>query len=403
MPLAAPPSPPRPQTGEGQATGSRQRFAAVFASNLSAFLAIGAVLPVLPRYTSGPLGGGPVAVGVVIGAFAFSAVVSRPLAGRLADGRGRRTIVIWGTLLMAAAGALYFIPAGVGGLVVARLVLGVGEGFAFTAGATWAVDLAPLERRGQAIGVYGLSIWGGLALGPPIGEALFALGSYELVWAFAILGPLAGAALAARVPDLHRPAVASGPRPLLPAVAVRPGIALALANVGYAALAGFIILHLENEGSGSGAAVFAAFAAAVVTTRLLGSSLPDRIGARGCAMAAGGAEAAGLALIALATDWPVAVAGALVMGGGFSLLFPALALMVVNEADEDQRGAALGTFTAFFDVGVGLGAPLVGAAAALGGYPAGYWLAAACAAATAAIAYSLRVAPPAAARAARAI
>ena len=57
--------------------------------------------------------------------------------------------------------------------------------------------------------------------------------------------------------------------------------------------------------------------------------------------------------------------GALAMGAAFSLLYPSLSLIVVERVPETRRGAALGTFTAFFDAGVGLGAPLAGIAAAL--------------------------------------
>src|SRR3954471_4257481 len=78
--------------------------AGVFASTLCAFLAVGAVLPVLPRYVHGPVGAGDVAVGIVVGSFAFAAVVCRPWAGRLADTHGRRPVVVAGLAAMAAAG-----------------------------------------------------------------------------------------------------------------------------------------------------------------------------------------------------------------------------------------------------------------------------------------------------------
>ena len=74
------------------------------------------------------------------------------------------------------------------------------------------------------------------------------------------------------------------------------------------------------------------------------------------------------------------------MGIGFSMMFPALALMVVSEVGEENRGSALGAFTAFFDIGVGLGAPLAGATAALAGYPAVFLLGAVAALGTAALA-----------------
>jgi len=64
------------------------------------------------------------------------------------------------------------------------------------------------------------------------------------------------------------------------------------------------------------------------------------------------------------------------MGAAFSLLLPSLALLAVNRVPESRRGAAMGTLTAFFDIGIGLGAPLAGVAATLGGYPAAFGFAA---------------------------
>lgn len=356
-------------------------FVGVFAATLLGFLAVGAVLPVLPRYVRGPVGAGDVAVGVVIGAFAFTAIVGRPIGGRLADLRGRRVIVVSGLVIAGIAGALLLVPGGVAWLVFARLVIGLGDGWLFTAGVTWSVDLAPAARRGQAIGLFGLAVWTGLSLGPVIGEALFRLGSYDAVWAFAALSPLAGALLASRLPDTHARGTHAPPRaPLLPRAAVRPGIALALANAGYGTMAGFVVLHLADAGIGSGATVFTAFATSVVLTRLVAGGLPDRIGPGRTAFGAFCAEAVGLVLIGLAGSLAVALAGAVVMGMGFSLLFPSLALIVVRGVDERSRGAALGAFTAFFDLGVGIGAPLAGAIAALTDYPVAFLVAAAFAA-----------------------
>ena len=373
----------------GRAPAERpQRSASVgvFVAALLAFLGLGAVLPVLPQYVKGPIGAGDVAVGVVTGAFAFTAVLCRPVAGRIADARGRRVIVVAGALFAALAGALYFVPAGVPGLLVARLVLGAGEGCVFTAGATWTVDLAPPDRRGRAIGLFGLAIWSALTIGPLIGEGLLSLGGYDLVWGFAAVAPLCGALVARSVPDAHEPPP-PGPRPpLIPRAALRPGTALALANLGYAALAGFLVLHLADRGIGHGAAVFTVFAAAVVAARTVGGRLPDVLGPRRTAVAAACAEAAGLAVIAAAHTLLVALAGAMLMGLGFSTLYPSLALLVVRRADEDRRGAALGTFTAFFDIGMGVGGPLAGAIASVAGYGAAFWAAAVCALVTAAVA-----------------
>jgi MFS family permease len=360
----------------------------VFLAALLAFVSIGAALPVLPAYVRGPLGASDLAVGVVVGAFAITSVFCRPLAGRQADRRGRRIVLVIGSLAMAVGGVLYLLSTSVPSLIAARLVVGAGEGAVYTAGATWAVDLAPADRRGLALGLFGLAVWGGLSLGPIAGELLRSGVGYDSVWILTAALPLAGAAIAVRLPEPKRSLLAGPPAPsaLFPRAARRPGAALALANVGYAALAGFVVLHLRARGIGGGASVFTAFAIAVFASRLVLSRVPDRAGARRTATAAGCLEAAGLTIIASAGSLSVALAGAIVVGVGFSMLFPSLALMVVGGVGDDRRGSALGAFTAFFDIGVGLGGPLAGVTASLAGYPAVFYLSAVAALGTAVLA-----------------
>jgi MFS family permease len=370
----------------------------LFFTALLAFVAIGAALPTLPTYVRGPLGSGDLAVGIVVGAFAITSVVCRPVAGRQADRRGRRVVLVAGALAMTAGGILYLLSDSVATLILARLVVGAGEGTVYTAGATWAVDLAPENRRGFALGLFGLAVWGGLSLGPLAGELLRSGEGYSAVWILTAALPAAGALIATRLPE---PAVArvdsSLPRPaMLPKAAHRPGIALALANVGYAALAGFVVLALKSRGVSGGATVFTAFAVAVFASRLVLSRVPDRAGARRTATAAGLLEALGLAVIAASHSLGMALLGALIVGVGFSMLFPSLALMVVGEVADDHRGSAMGAFTAFFDVGVGLGGPIAGATAALAGYSAVFYLSALAALGTAVLAAIPERAPVAA-------
>ncbi len=313
-------------------------FAGVFAVTFSGLVAVGAVLPVLPRYVHGPLDGGNIAVGVVIGSFAVTGLLLRPFAGRLADRRGRRPAVLLGSIVVAISGLLYLLPLGIPGLILARLLLGAGEGTVFTAGSAWIVDLAPPERRGRVIGLYGLAVWSGLSIGPLIGELLLNVSGYTLVWIFAAAMPALGALLATRLPEPFHPLPTAEKHPLIAREALLPGSSLALASIGYATIAAFVVLHLEDKGIGHGAAVFGAFATMVVLTRLAGGDLPDRVGPRRVAIAAGVVEAIGLVTIGLAPSLEVAIAGALAMGAAFSLLYPALSLIVVGRVPETQAG-----------------------------------------------------------------
>jgi MFS family permease len=354
-------------------------FAGVFGVTFCCLLAIGAVLPVLPRFIQGPLDAGDVAVGVVIGSYAVTGLLLRPVAGWLADHRGRRRTVLLGAAIVAVGSFMYLLPFGVAGLIAARLLLGAGEGAVFTAGSAWIVDLAPEERRGRVIGLYGLAVWGALSVGPLIGELIQHSLGYSAVWLFAGAAPLIGALIASRTPDPFQPMppAADEHHSLIEREAVRPGLALALGSIGYATIAAFVVLHLDQRGVGHGAAVFGAFATMVVLTRLIGGDLPDRVGPLRVAIAAAAVEAVGLVTLGVAHSLPVALAGALAMGAAFSLLYPSLSLIVVSRVSERRRGAALGTFTAFFDLGIGIGAPLAGLAAALSGYEGAFLISAA--------------------------
>ncbi|MCD6727325.1 MAG: MFS transporter [Solirubrobacteraceae bacterium] len=411
---------PRREVARGRALRS---FLGVFASTLLCVLAIGAVLPILPRYVTGPLGGGDVAVGVVIGAFTVTALISRPIGGRLADLHGRKAVHSTGIAIVSLAGLLLSAPLGIVGLLFARLVVGFGEGMVFAAGLAWVVDLSTGQRRGRAIGIFGLAIWGGLGLGSMVGQITYDVGGFRAVWALAALAPLVGLLIARAIPpgaprpqpiaeafveaeaglrhgsgsapggraadarDTHAtragdaPATVAPAEPAggwrmerwLPAATIKPGVALALSNVGYAALAAFVVLLLDERGIGHGASVFSVYAIALIVTRLFVGGLPDRIGPRRASTLAGLAMAAGMAVIAAAHLLTVALAGAIVFGMGASLLFPSLALIVAREADERRRGVAMGAFSAFFDLGFGLGAPIAGVVASFAGYPGAFW------------------------------
>jgi MFS family permease len=131
-------------------------------------------------------------------------------------------------------------------------------------------------------------------------------------------------------------------------------------------LTGFVTLHLAARGVANGAMALSLFGAAYVTVRLVAGRLPDRVGPRPVVVWCGLAEALGLLLIAVAPSWWVAATGALVMGGGFTLLYPALALVVLRRTAEHERGAALGAYTSFWDLGLGVAGLVAGGVALLG-------------------------------------
>jgi MFS family permease len=350
-------------------------FAGVFIAVCSTFTAFGLVVPVIPRLVTANLHGGTAMVGAAFATAAMAALLLRPLAGQLAQRFGTRSVMALGATLAAATGVAYALPLGAAGLLAARVGVGVAEALLMTAGSVWAVSLAPLQRRGQVVGLYGLSMWGGLAAGPVLGEVAFRLGSYALVWALATALPAAALLVLAFLPrgELLGQQVS---RRLLPAPAILPGLALAAGAFGYASVTSFGALAMTDRGIAGGSMLLSLFSAAYVTVRLVANRLPDRFGPVPMIATSASLEACGLLLIALAPSWGVAAVGALVAGGGFTLLYPSLALIAIETAPEKERGATLGAVSSFLDLSVGV-AGLIGGVIAGVSYPALFGLSAA--------------------------
>jgi MFS family permease len=327
------------------------------------YVALGVVLPGLPPHVTGELGAGTVAVGLAVGAVSLTGVIFRPVGGRLADERGARPVVIGGAAAMAGGAALALLGGGIAWLIATRLVVGAGEGAMMAACVTWLLWLAPPDRRGRAIGHIGLANYAGLTAGPLLATALPRGLTAPL--AVAVAAPLAAVACAL-APRAPRGTGRSSAAPLLARAALRPGAGLALVNVGYTAVVSFAGLALARRGLAAGALI-PVYAATIIALRTLGGALPDRLGARRALALAATVAGGGLALLAAAGSLPLALAGASVAGAGQAVAVPALGLLALRGVPEAERGAASGTFFAFFDVGVGAGGPLLGAVAAIAG------------------------------------
>ncbi len=354
-------------------------YAAVLGLAALCYVALGVVLPRLPGHVTGRLGAGSVAVGLAVGAVSLAGVVLRPVGGRIADARGARPVAIGGALAMAAGAALALAGGGIAWLVATRLVVGAGEGAMMAACVTWLLWLAPPDRRGRAIGHIGLANYAGLAAGPAIATAL--PGGLAAPLAVAVAAPLLALAVATLPPAPGGAGRRAG-APLLARSALRPGAGLALVNVGYTAVISFAGLALARRGVAAGAIILA-YAAAIIALRTLGGALPDRLGPVRALAGATVVAGAGLALLAAARSPATAIAAVVVAGAGQAVAVPSLGLLALRGVPAEERGAASGTFFAFFDVGVGAGGPLLGAVAAASG-PAGAIVAGAAASAASA-------------------
>ena len=352
-------------------------FVALTLSDLAYFVAGGALIGVTPFFVTGPLGGGPAAVGLAVGAFSVTTLVLRPLAGRWADRHGRRPLLIGGALLFALLVVGHLLVTDLAWLVVLRLLLGGAEALYFVAGFAALADLAPPGRAGEALSYNSLALYLGIATGPIIGQALLGWGGFPLVWAGVGVLLAVAALLAARVPETLQPASGpSPPAPLIHPAALVPGLGL---FIGVAVVGGFMAfasLHAARLGLDLWSTVLGLFGLVVVACRILFATLPDRVRPLRLAAAALGASGAGLVLIAAVPAVWSLFAGATLLGIGTAFLTPAVFAAIFSRVPPSQRGSAAGTASVFIDLGLGGGPVVLGLIAAASGIPAAFLTAA---------------------------
>lgn len=336
-------------------------FVLITLSTFAYFVAIGAIIPTLPRYVEGPLGGTGGSVGLAMGAFAVSAVLMRPFTGRLGDRRGRRLLIVGGAALVAISIAAYSFADSLPVLIALRILTGAGEAFFYVGAATAINDLAPDERRGEALSFFSLALYSGLAVGPLLGEMTLESGSFDRAWLVAAIASVIAAVLGLRVPET-RSSSQDDIQPsgkLISRGALLPGAVLLTSVWGLAGFNTFVPLYADELQIAS-RFVFIAYSVVVLSIRAFGARIPDILGPWRTARGALVVSATGLATMGLWQRPAGLVVGAVVFALGQALTFPALMTIAVRSAPASERGAVIGTFTSFFDAGFGVGAVTLG-------------------------------------------
>jgi MFS transporter, DHA1 family, tetracycline resistance protein len=159
---------------ELKAVASRKHaaFAFVFVTVLLDMLAIGIIVPVLPRLVLNFLGGNAVRAADMLGLFgtvwAMMQFVFSPLQGALSDRFGRKPLIVVSNIGLGLDYVLMAVAPTISWLFVGRVISGITAASISTAYA-YVADVTPPERRSARFGVLGAAFGAGFILGPALG------------------------------------------------------------------------------------------------------------------------------------------------------------------------------------------------------------------------------------------
>jgi MFS family permease len=341
------------------------------------YFTIGLQLAAVPSFVHLQLGYNPVLAGLAISAQYVATLISRPVAGRMSDSVGARHIVRAGLLICAASGLVFLFSAWLEAyplasfavLIASRLILGFGESWIATGATVWGIGRVGADHTAQVISWSGIASFGALAVGAPSGVWVhnnFGVGAIGVV---SVAVALAGFLWASAIRTIRiEPGKNLGFGQVLGRI-FPFGLSLALGGIGFGTIASFITLFFANhhwQNAGLSLSLFGVF---FVAARLLFAGTINKWGGYRVAIVSLAFECSGLILLWLATVPAMAHAGAALAGFGFSLVFPALGVEAVRNIPTHDRGTALGVYTAFVDLSLGISGPIAGLIVFALGYP----------------------------------
>lgn len=332
------------------------------------YLSIGLPLAVLPGFIHYDLGYSTLVAGAVISLQYISTLVSRPHAGRYTDVWGPKKVVSLGIVCCMLSGLFTLAAAvlqgrpmlAVGLLLIGRVFLGIGESFTSTGSTLWGIKTVGAIHTSRVISWNGVATYVAMAAGAPLGVLLndkFGISGFAvLIIIIAVIGLLFARTRA----DVS---VSAGVRSPFHVVArkIWPyGLGLGLGTVGFGVIATFITLYFASHGWQGAAFTLSLFSIGFICIRLVLGNTITRFGGLRVSLVCFVVECLGLLIIWFAPNAWMAGVGAFLTGSGFSLVFPALGVEAVKQVEEQNQGTALGTYSAFLDLALGITGPVAG-------------------------------------------
>ena len=143
-------------------------FTTLFLAIFFTTLGVGLVVPLLPVYAH-ELGAGAFQVGLVFAAFSLTRSIFVPYFGKLSDKKGKKPFLTTGLFIFFFLSILYTYSKNIETLILLRLGQGFASAMVLPVAQAYIGIMTPPQKEGRVMGLFSISLYGGLSIGPLLG------------------------------------------------------------------------------------------------------------------------------------------------------------------------------------------------------------------------------------------
>ncbi len=353
----------------------------VWTANFMLFFAFYLLTPLLPLFLRDVFQADKAMTGIVLSGYTLTALLARPFSGYIVDSFSRKKVLMWCYFLFALFFAGYFITWSLLLFAIIRTVHGAPFGATTVANSTMAIDVLYPERRAEGIGYYGLSNNIAMAIGPSAGLYIYtSLHNFNIIFTLSLATAFLGLALVSSVSTRDRVPIKKENKLSMDRFFLiegwSEGLTIMTLSFSFGVISTYLAVYSrEALGITSGTGTFfALLAAGLIASRIVGGrTLRNGMVVQNAQWGMTLSLFGYLLFVAVPDMWGY-YGAAIIIGLGNGHMFPAMQTMFINLAPNSRRGTANSTLLVSWDVGIGLGIVIGGAAAEHLGYAAAFWI-----------------------------
>ncbi|MGA4466849.1 MFS transporter [Bacillus bombysepticus] len=346
-------------------------------SNFFTFVSFYMLVPTLPIFLLNVLGGKEDQIGLIIGFFTSAQIFSRPLSGKWLDDFGRKKVFLVGRIVFFVLMIFYLNITGLLLFLILRFIHVFSFGVASTAAGTIIADIIPAKRRAEGIGFYSAFTSLALVIGPSIGLLIMDKYDFKILFTsclfFAGISVILGGLLkiestSRKEEHIENEKKFSWKKYIEPKAIPISIISILLVSV-YGGIVSFIALYAQELGIVSAAGYFfSVYSIAILISRPITGKISDKFGPNLIIYPGMIICIFGIVLLSQATNTTLFLISALMIGLGLGAIQPTLNAMVIESVPSERRGAATATYFMSVDIGIVVGAFIIGTIVKYVGY-----------------------------------